>query len=241
MITRVVSAGMRGEFAPVYQFPSWQKSVLLALGMLPQSLARFAISRFESISGLPAKVLANFKMDDLIQARLADYADLSGAFNTIVIGSALGGATAYLSLALGAPFLPQTFVLTLRGGAPTGDVDQYLHRSLDSALSIADKDPGLMTIQHYDPVHDGWMTRWVNHLRFKLLSLPSAYCEFIKSRLEPGGTVLFLDCGASWLRYKLGPRSYFQVGGWGGIPPEEFLEGSDRLSRYSRQAGLKKF
>jgi len=29
------------------------------------------------------------------------------------------------------------------------------------------------------------------------------------------------------------------VGGWGGISPEEFLEGSDRLQVYARRAGLK--
>jgi len=76
-------------------------------------------------------------------------------------------------------------------------------------------------------------------LRFKLLDLPEVYAEFIKSRLEAGGEVVYLEGGATWLRYRLGPRSVFQVGGWGGIPPEEFLEGSVRLTEYARRAGLK--
>ncbi len=130
---------------------------------------------------------------------------------------------------LGGPFLPQAFVVSLKRGSYTGDVNEYLHRSLDTALRIAENNPGLMTIQHYDPVHDGWMTRFINHLRFKLLDLPPAYAEFIRSNLEPGGAVVYLDSGASWLRYRLGPRSVFQVGGWGGISPEEFLEGSERI------------
>ncbi len=155
------------------------------------------------------------------------------------MGAALGGATAYISLALGGPFLPQTFVVTLKHGSMSGNVDEYLHRSLDAALRIAEENPGLMTIQHYDPVHDGWMTRFVNHLRFKLLDLPKAYVEFIRSKLEPGGAVVYLEGGASWLRYRVGPRSVFQVGGWGGIPAEEFLGGSDRLRTYARKAGLK--
>jgi hypothetical protein len=83
------------------------------------------------------------------------------------------------------------------------------------------------------------MTRFVNHLRFKLLDLPPAYAGFIKSRLEPGGAVVYLEGGASWLRYQVGPRSVFQVGGWGGISTEEFLEGSDRIRIYARKAGLK--
>jgi len=168
-----------------------------------------------------------------------DYDQLKGPFPAILIGAALGGAAAYLSLALGGPFLPQAFVVSLKHGSSRGDVDEYLHRSLDTALRIADENPGLMTIQHYDPVHDGWMTRFINHLRFKLTDLPSAYEGFIRSRLETGGAVVFLDSGASWLRYRVGPRSVFQIGGWGGISAEEFLEGSERIRVYAKHAGLK--
>jgi hypothetical protein len=62
--------------------------------------------------------------------------------------------------------------------------------------------------------------------------------DFIRSRLDPGGAVCYLDCGAKWLRSRVGERSVFQVGGWGGISAQEFLEGSERLSRYCREARL---
>ena len=238
IVTRAVAAGLVGEFCDNYEFPGWQKTLLTMLGALPQGVGRFAISRFEAISGLHPKVMDDFSIDVLIRQRLADYEQLSGTFPAITVGAALGGASAYLSLALGGPFLPQAFVTTLKHGSLTGDINEYLHRSLDTALRIADENPGLMTIQHYDPVHDGWMTRFVNHLRFKLLDLPPGYAGFIKSRLEPGGAVVYLEGGASWLRYQVGPRSVFQVGGWGGISAEEFLEGSDRIRVYARKAGL---
>lgn len=239
IVTRAVAAGLRGEFCDNYPFPSWQKTLLEVLGALPQDTARFAISRFESISGLSPNVLDQFSLDNLVQARINDYAQLTDKFPEVVVGPALGGATAYLSLALGGPFLPQAFVLTIKGGSKDGNVVEYLHRTLVPALSIADTNPGLMTIQHFDPVHDGWMTRFVNHLRFKLVDLPPAYAEFIKSKLEPGGAVVYLDSRASWLRYRLGPRSVFQIGGWGGISPEEFLKGSQRLCDYAHTARLK--
>jgi hypothetical protein len=239
IVTRAVAAGLRGEFCNNYEFPGWQKALLMGLGTFPQGLARFAISRFESISGLPSNVLDGFSMDELEFARINDYAHLTGTFPTITLGAALSGATTYLSLALGSPFLPQAFVVTLKKGSSDGNVTRYLHRSLDQALKIADGNRGLMTIQHYDPVHDGWMTRFVNHLRFKLLDLPPSYVEFIKSKLEPGGAVVYLEGGASWLRYRVGSRSVFQVGGWGGIPAEEFLESSDRLQNYAHRTGLK--
>lgn len=239
IVTRAVAAGLGGEFTDNYEFPAWQKALLEVLGALPQGAARFVISRFESISGLPMKVLNGFSMEDLIDTRIGDYAKLAGRFPTISMGAALGGASTYLSLAVGGPFLPQTFVVTLKGGSPDGNVQRYLQRSLDQALRIAGANPGLMTIQHYDPVHDGWMTRYVNHLRFKLLDLPPAYKAFIHSRLEPGGSVIFFEGGATWLRYRVGPRSVFQIGGWGGISAREFLDGSERLSQYAQRAGLK--
>jgi hypothetical protein len=240
IVTRAVAAGLRGEFCDNYPFPGWQKALLTVLGAFPQGVARFAISRFESISGLPSNALNGFSLDEMLSLRINDYAHNPGPFPAITVGAALGGATTYLSLALGGPFLPQAFVLTLKGGSLSGDVDEYLQRSLEPALSIADANPGLMTIQHYDPVHDGWMTRFVNHLRFKLLDLPPAYAEFIKSRLEPGGAVMYLEGGASWMRYRIGPRSIFQVGGWGGISAQEFLESSERLRAFSLHSGLKK-
>jgi hypothetical protein len=239
IVTRAVAAGLCGEYCENYPFPGWQKTLLTLLGGFPQRVGRFAISRFESVSGLPPRLLNEFSMDYLVRTRINDYALLTRKYPIITAGPALGGATAYLSLALGGPFLPQAFVLTLKGGSPDGNVETYLHRSLKAALRIADANPGLMTIQHFDPVHDGWMTRFVNHLRVKLLTLPPAYASFIKERLEPGGAIVYLDSGASWQRYRLGPRSIFQVGGWGGIYPEEFLEGSDRLRDYARHSGLK--
>ena len=239
IVTRAVAAGLRGVFCDNYEFPGWQKALLMGLGALPQGVARFAISRFQSISGLPPSVLDEFSMDELIQARLGDYTLNAGTFPVITVGAALGGATTYLSLALGGPFLPQTFVVTLKGGSMSGDVNEYLQRNLGSALRIAKENPGLMTIQHYDPVHDGWLTRFVNHLRFKLLDLPAAYAEFIKLKLAPGGAIVYFEGGASWLRYRVGPRSVFQVGGWGGISAEEFLESSDRLDQYAHRSGLK--
>ena len=239
IVTRAVAAGLHGESCDNYEFPGWQKAILSGLGSLPQSAARFVISRFQSISGLPPGVLDDFSVDDLVDTRLDDYTQNTGPFPVITVGAALGGATTYLSLVLGGPFLPQTFVVTLKHGSMSGDVNEYLQRTLASALRIAKENPALLTIQHYDPIHDGWLTRFVNHLRFKLLDLPPAYARFIKSRLAPGGAIVYLDGGASWLRYRVGPRSVFQVGGWGGISAEEFLEGSDRINLFAHRAGLK--
>lgn len=238
IVTRAVAAGLNNEFTENYHFPDWQKSLLNLLGRFPANMGRAAISQFQRFSGLPASALRYFSMDELIESRLNDYAQLDRQFPVILIGPALGGATTSLALSAGGPYLPQAFVLTLRGGSPDGDLAAYFWRSYDAALSIARNDPRLVTIQHYDPIHDGWLTRYVNHLRFKLIDLPEQYDQFIRQKLQSGGAVIYLDCGASWLRYKVGPRNFFQVGGWGDIPDEEFLSASKRIRDYARKAGL---
>jgi hypothetical protein len=239
IITRAVSAGLRGQYSDTYNFPIWQRIALSFLGLFPQNLSRLVISRFESLKGLNPEVLDGFNIRMLTKERIEDYASLSGQFKCITLGAALGGATAHLSLALGGPFLPQAFVVTLRGGSPDGSPMVYFNRSANLALKIAQNNPNLLTIQHYDPIHDEWMTRYVNHLRFKLIGLPEEYKNFIRRYLEPGGAICYLDCKAEWLRYKVGERSVFQVGGWGDVKPEEYLQGSERIERYCKTIGLK--
>ena len=240
IVTRAVAAGLHAEYCNSYTFSWIQRAGLKILGHFPQSVARYAVSRFETLAGLDPGLLQGFSMERLALERIGDYAAVQGPFPAVVLGAALGGASAHISLALGAPFLPQAFVTTLRGGSPDGDVQVYFQRSVELARRIASEDPGVLTIQHYDPIHDEWMTRYVNHLRFKLLDLPQVYVDFLRANLEPGGSVCYLDCQARWLRYRVGERSIFQVGGWGDISPQEFLEGSERIQTYCHAIGLAK-
>jgi hypothetical protein len=129
----------------------------------------------------------------LIYEQIGDYAQNEGQFSCITLGASLAGETSYISLALGSPFLPQAFVITLKGGAPKGDVVQYFNRTAKQALEIAKNNPELITIQHFDPIHDGWLTRYVNHLRSKLITLPQPYIDFIRRKLSTGGTLVYLD------------------------------------------------
>lgn len=239
IITRAVAANLQGKYCENFLLPTWQKFFLLTLGLLPQEIGRQVISRFQAISGLNPKALNNFSINTLVDQRLNDYAQLGQQFSCITLGASLGGATSYLASALGGPFLPQAFVITLKGGSPTGDVTQYFNRSFKQAIQITKNNPEIISIQHFDPVHDGWLTRYVNHLRFKLLSLPSSYSNFIKNKLMNGGTLVYLDGQAEWLRYQVGKNNYFQVGGWGDISPQEFLDGSPRIRDYAQKAGLR--
>lgn len=238
IITRAVSAALRGEFCENYTLPAWQKLGLHGLGSLPQAFGQALVTRFQSLGGVDPERLKDLRLEDLLLPRLEDYSGLPGSFPAIVIGAGLGGAAAHLAASLGGPFLPQAFVYSLRRGSPDGDVQRYFNLSHALALRLAERCPELLTIQHYDPVHDGWLTRSINHLRLKLLALPLLYQNFIRQRLAPGGSIVYLECTAPWQRYRVGPRSVFQVGGWGDLSPDDFLSASEILRAYAHRAGL---
>jgi hypothetical protein len=239
IVSRAVAAGLAGHYHETLQLDRWQRWALQFLGFFPPGLARFVLSRAQAFTALDSAQLAGLSVESLAQARVDDYAGLKGAHPTIVVGAALGGAAANLALSLGGPFLPQAFVLTLKGGSIDGNPTTYLGRSADLARKVAGQNPDVITIQHYDPVHDGWITKRANHLRLKLIGMPRVYADFLRERLQPGGAVCYLECGAAWPRYRIEERSFFQIGGWGGLAPQEYLEGSPRLRQYCQAEGLK--
>jgi hypothetical protein len=239
MITRAVAAGLKGAAFNPYEFHPLETVALEVLGQFPQALAQLLIPRVQRSKALEPSSLSNVHSSDLVRSRIQDYAGIEEPFPAVIIGAGMGGATAHISLALGAPFLPQAFVMTLDKGSKNGNVQEYLKLSQDLARQITAQNPDLVSIQHYDPIHDGWLVRRVNHLRLKLIELPGEYKTFIRDRVKKGGSVLFLDGGAQWLQYRLGDRTYFQVGGWGDISPEEYLEGSERITTFCKKEGLK--
>lgn len=238
LVTRSVAAALRNSSSSGYSFGWFERLGLRLLGSLPAGAAERVIPMVQERSGLEPRLAAEVTTDGLTRNRLLDYQDLPGKFPGAVIGVAQGGATAHLARLIGGPFLPQAFVLTLKGGAENGDAQTYFNLSRDVAVKITDRNPELISIQHFDPVHDGWLTRRVNHLRLKLTRLPESYYAFIRERVEPGGDIVYLNGGATWLRQRVGTRNYYQAGGWGDIAAEEFYFGSASLLEYASREGL---
>jgi hypothetical protein len=238
IITRAVAAALNGQTSNAYELDGFTKYLLKLVGYFPQSLAQWLIPRAPNSNSLNGSIVRSLKIEDLIQARLADYDNNKGPFPAITMGIGMGGTTAHLALGLGGPFLPQAFVLTLKHGSMNGNVQDYLNLSSDVAREVTRKNPGVMSIQHYDPVHDGWLVRRVNHLRLKLIDLPDLYKEYIRKNLIPAGEVVYLEGKANWKQFKVGERNVFQVGGWGDISDMEFLEGSPRILDYCKKEGI---
>jgi hypothetical protein len=236
--TRAVAAGLQGKYSRAYEFDFVTKTLLKIVGALPQSVAQWIIPRAQNSSALASEVVRSMNMNDLIQTRLQDYSGVKGPFPAMTLGVGMSGTTAHLSLGLGGPFLPQAYVLTLKNGSMDGDVDYYFNLSAETARIVTQKNPGIMSIQHYDPIHDGWLVRRVNHLRLKLTQLPEIYQEYIHKNLLPGGEIVYLEGNAKWKQFKVGEKNVFQVGGWGDISAEEFLNGSERIKQYCDKEGI---
>ena len=238
ILTRAINAGLQGKYSDSYLFGKSERAALRLMGALPQSFAKWIIPRFQTQSALTYSQIEKVSLTNLVSERLADYTNLKWKFRSITMGLGIGGAAGHLALALNSPFLPQSFVLTLRGGTKLGDIQEYFCRSIDIARGITKRNPQLISIQHFDPIHDGWLTRSVNHLRLKLIELPIQYKRFIKKYLEPGGEIVFFEGKTRWLQYVVGDYNYFQVGGWGGISSHEFIEGSERISKFRKENNL---
>jgi hypothetical protein len=237
VITRVVAGVLADRHEPAFQFAAWERLGMRFLNLFPPGVAQSIVRWQFNQSALSPERARQLDVDDLVRQRLQDYQALEGRFPVVVVGSALAGAAAHIAAILGGPFLPQPFILGLRGGSPDESVAPHLALTSSIAKAILERNPSLRAIAHFDPVHDGWLTRTVSHLRLKLIDLPEAYRRFLHRHLAPGGTILYLGCRAGWLQFPLTERFSYQIGGWGGIPAEEFIHGSERIDRFLKASG----
>lgn len=236
-ITRAVASALLNTPFDSFRFPGWQKLLLRVLNAGPVGMARAAARWEVGRSAHPPELAKRLRIEDLVAQRLHDYADLNKTFPVVVAGSALGGAAAHLAAALGGPFLPQPFVMNFKGGAVRDDVAVHFSNSRALGEAIIEANDEIVVIGHFDPVHDGWLTGVVNHVRVKLLRTPAAYRQFLRSRLQPGGAIVYLDCRATWPQFRVGERHVYQVGGWGGIDAETFLEGAPSIDAFLEARG----
>ena len=237
LITRLVAGSLVGKEAGGPSLSKLERLGLHFIDRLPAQYARRLAAWRITKSAIPAQRAVEVTTNELCRARLADYDELTADFPVIFCGSALGGAAAHLASITGGPFLPQPFILGLQGGTGDDRLETYLEHVTPIAEAILRENPQLSAVAHFDPVHDGWLTRSLTHLRLKAIDLPLAYRDFIRRKLRPGGTIVYLDCQARWLQFRLDDRFWLQVGGWGDIPAEEFLEGSERIDRFLRASG----
>jgi hypothetical protein len=143
-------------------------------------------------------------------------------YGAIIVGSP-SGAVAHLAALLEAPFLTSSFLLSFRNRIAPDDLQSYLRFGEGLAARLLERDEDFEAINHYDPLHDRSLIKYADLLRLRLVRLPQAYREFIRTRLVAGGYLVLINCRYPWPQYRLSERSSLQVGGLGGVSPSEFL------------------
>jgi len=227
-VVREVAEALTGNGNSILEcYPFGSKLFLGLLSLLPES-ARIAAMEWGmrlSVGNSPKK-LEGFDVNLLPGWCVGQYPATDRGYEAIVIGSPNGGV-AHLAALLHVPFLTTSFGLTFRHPPmEADDLESYqkVGKALAETLLTQSEGESFEVISHYDAFHDRSLVKFVNFIRIKLLALPKSYQEFILSNLAPDGTLILINCSYSWPQYVLAERAFLQVGGLGGISPEEYLK-----------------
>ncbi|WP_436345398.1 hypothetical protein [Natronorubrum sp. FCH18a] len=163
-------------------------------------------------------------------------------YPAVVVGSS-NGAAVYLAAMLGVPWLPQTFLVPIRREMDPDAIREDVQWGEAHAEPFLEANPDVSVHQMHDPNQDRLMVQKLAYFRTKSHTLGDAYEEFIDTVLASDGTIVSLECEYDWPAIELGDRHSFQVGGLGGLSPEEYYEGSDNVAEFlARQdAGIREW
>ncbi|WP_254767052.1 hypothetical protein [Salinilacihabitans rarus] len=157
-------------------------------------------------------------------------------YPAVLIGSS-NGAAVFLAALLGIPWLPQTFLVPVRRSLHPDAIREDAAWGARHAGPFLAANPDVALHQMHDPNQDRLMVRRLAYFRTKSRRLGEAYEEFLGTVLEPGGTVVTVECGYEWPAVDLGDRHTYQVGGLGGLAPREYYDGSERIARFLAARG----
>ncbi|MFC4018714.1 hypothetical protein ACFOW4_12290 [Micromonospora sp. GCM10011542] len=156
----------------------------------------------------------------------------------VVLGSP-HGAAAHLAVALGVPWLPAGFEMSVHwtDGAVDRPGAALEHgAALAAPLLAANADVHLRQV--HCPASRGPLSAVTVSLTARWRTLPAAYARFLAERLAPGAPVLLLRDARTWPVLDGGQGHSFQVGCPGsGLDPVDFDPDSHALRQVLRSAG----
>lgn len=159
-------------------------------------------------------------------------------YPAIAIGSS-NGALVHLFAAMGIPWLPQTFLMSIdkEEKFPIDYPKPTLEWAKEPAEKLLRENPDWQLHHMMDPVQDRLKVDKVAYFRVKKTSLGEHYKKFIADNLSPDGKIIVVDCSFQWPVKKVSNRHYFQFGGAGGLDPAEYYEGSQKTKEFLSRMG----
>jgi hypothetical protein len=239
---RATAQFLRGEDFRVKErvprYVPWSVFVSLVglMNQLPESLKiRLSVATSQG-QAVKSADIASVNEDQIAQDIVAELPRRK--YPAIAIGSS-NGALVHLYAALGIPWLPQTNLMLINRDRPieSDNMAQDAIWAREFARPLLERNRNLKLHQMNDPAQDRYMAINMTYFRLKFLQLPAAYRQFIEDCLEPGGDILVVNCQNRWPATKLSDRHYFQVGGYGGITIDEYLNGGPRVEEFLARNG----
>lgn len=158
-------------------------------------------------------------------------------YPAVMIGSS-SGALVHLGAALGVPWLPQTFLTLVRqSGVHPDDAQAAMEAGREPARRFLAANPDVQLHHMHDPNQDRLMLGYITYFRSKFRRLPPAYRDFVTRSLEPGGTIVLIECERRWPTTRISERHVYQFGALGGATVDEYFHGSARVDAYLSRYG----
>lgn len=202
----------------------------------PEAVRRAAANRAGGRVAVPAEHAAAVDVERVARWMVDHYPPRW--YPGVVLGSPHGAAV-HLATALGVPWLPVGFEISVNW--PDGAVDDAAGaRAFGErvAARLLAANPGVTVRQVHDPARRGVLAGCTVTLLVRWRVLPDAYRQFLRSRVTPGSPVLLLRDARTWPVLDPGDGHSFQVGGPGsGLDPADFAKQSDSIDQMLRAAG----
>ncbi len=185
---------------------------------LPQGLQARLSAWAGWAEALPPRRLAEVHAEDMADWAVSHYP--RRRYPAVALGSSCG-ALVHLYAALGIPWLPQTLLLPVRHPSPE-EPGAMLRFSQQLSPALLTHNPELQLHHLHDAVQDGPRLAHMTALHVKRRRLGQVFSHFLLDALEPGGTILLVECEQRWPTKHVGHRHLFQHGGPRGLEPEAY-------------------
>jgi hypothetical protein len=230
---------LHGEGTPPLGKPAFRtlRPVAALVAGLPVATRQRIYSAFSGAEGRSEPEIAGLDVEAVSAAIAGVYP--SRRYPAVLVGSS-NGALTHLGAALRVPWLPQTMLLPVRQrNISPDDPAAAVHAFDRTARGLLDRNPDVVLHHMHDPNQDRLTLRRMAYFRIKRTRLGPGYEKFLTDVLEPGGTIVVVECGQRWPTTRIGDRHVFQFGAIGGMPPDEYRDGSPRLAAYLRRNGAR--
>ncbi|HEY0536474.1 MAG TPA: hypothetical protein VGD29_33215 [Actinoplanes sp.] len=184
--------------------------VLGRRGELPDDLRRSALGAEARAAAVPLDLVGEIDAEAIADWIVGRFPD--SHYPAVVLGSPHGSAV-HLSAAMRGAWLPTGF--TVRVPWPGGRAEDWRGAGEAGgavAARILNANPTVSVRQVHDPILDGPLCAATITLHVRWRRLPTAYRNFLRSRLRPGALSLVLRDVRTWPVLDLGAGHTLQVG-----------------------------